>query len=428
MICLIKEVKKSQFMKRFALITAFCLTAAATSRATNAGLKTLHGHVPTLPPGLTVKGRLPATNHLRLAIGLPMRDEAGLEDFLRQVYDPASANFHQYLSPEDFTARFGPAAEDYQAVIDFAVTNGLKVVETHGNRLLLDVEGRVDAIERAFHLTMRSYRHPKEARDFFAPDNEPSVAAQLTIADVSGLSNYILTRPKSLQRVQTNGTADANPRNGPSSGGSYMGNDFRTAYLPGVTLTGTGQMVGLLQFDGFYASDILAYASAAGLPSVPVRTVLLDGYNGVPTTGLDSGNSEVSLDIEMAMAMAPGLAGIIVFEAGPSGIPNDVLNRMAASNQVKQLSCSWGWGGGPSTTTDNIFKQMAAQGQSFFSASGDSDAFTLGANSVNGVDNPANANTLSSSPYITMVALENRIEKEPAVFRCPHTSALVGRI
>jgi hypothetical protein len=195
MICLIKEVKKSQFMKRFALITAFCLTAAATSRATNAGLKTLHGHVPALPPGLTAKGQLPTTNHLRLAIGLPMRDEAGLEDFLRQVYDPANANFHQSLSPEDFTARFGPAAEDYQAVIDFAVTNGLKVVETHGNRLLLDVEGRVDAIERAFHLTMRSYRDPKEARDFFAPDNEPSVAAQLTIADVSGLSNWASAWP-----------------------------------------------------------------------------------------------------------------------------------------------------------------------------------------------------------------------------------------
>jgi subtilase family serine protease len=97
------------------------------------------------------------------------------------------------------------------------------------------------------------------------------------------------------------------------------------------------------------------------------------------------------------------LSKIIVFEAGPSANPNDVLNRMASSNQVKQLSCPWGWGGGPSITTDNIFKQMAAQGQSFFSASGDSDAFTTGANSVNGVDNSSLVNAPSSSPYITMV-------------------------
>ena len=70
----------------------------------------------------------------------------------------------------------------------------------------------------------------------------------------------------------------------------------------------------------------------------------------------------------------------------------------ASSNTVKNLSCSWGWGGGPSTTTDNIFKSMAAEGQSFFNASGDSDAFTTGASSVNGVDNTSFANAPSSIP------------------------------
>ena len=107
----------------------------------------------------------------------------------------------------------------------------------------------------------------------------------------------------------------------------------------------------------------------------------------------------------MAMAMAPGLAQIVVFEGNPNNFtPNDILNAMLASSAtVKNLSCSWGWSGGPSTTTDNIFKNMAAVGQSFFSASGDSDAFTTGATSVNGVDNTSLANAPSSSPYITQV-------------------------
>ena len=78
------------------------------------------------------------------------------------------------------------------------------------------------------------------------------------------------------------------------------------------------------------------------------------------------------------MAMAPGLSKIMVFEGGPNGLQNDILNAMAANSAVKSLSCCWGWSGGPSTTTDNIFKQMASQGQSFFNASGDSDAFTVG--------------------------------------------------
>ena len=156
-------------------------------------------------------------------------------------------------------------------------------------------------------------------------------------------------------------------------------------------MTGAGQTVGLFEFDGFYSSDIAAYAAAAGngRTNIVIQTVLLDGYNGVPTTGADSGNPEVSLDIEMAMAMAPGLAKIVVFEGDPNNFaPNDILNSMLAnSDTVKNLSCSWGWSGGPSTTTDNIFKNMAAVGQSFFNASGDSDAFTTGASSVNGVDN-----------------------------------------
>ena len=165
--------------------------------------------------------------------------------------------------------------------------------------------------------------------------------------------------------------------------------------------------VGLLEFDGFYSSDIAAYAAAAGngRTNIVIQTVLLDGYDGVPTTGANSGNGEVSLDIEMAMAMAPGLAKIVVFEADPNnGLPNDILNAMLTdSNTVKNLSSSWGWSGGPSTTTDNIFKNMSAAGQSFFNASGDNDAFTTGASSVNGVDNASLYNAPSSSPYITQV-------------------------
>ncbi len=162
-------------------------------------------------------------------------------------------------------------------------------------------------------------------------------------------------------------------------------------------------MVGLLEFDGFYANDIAAYETMAGLASVPIQTVLLDGFDGVPTSGPYGGSQEVSLDIEMAMAMAPGLSSIVVFEAGPAGVVNDALSTMAATSQVKQFSCSWGWAGGPSATTDNIFKQMAAQGQSFFAASGDSDAYTTGAASVNGVDNPSLGNAPASCPYITVV-------------------------
>ena len=116
----------------------------------------------------------------------------------------------------------------------------------------------------------------------------------------------------------------------------------------------------------------------------------------------NGGNDEVSLDIEMAMAMAPGLSKIVVFEGNSADfIPNDILGAMAASNTIKNLSCSWTWSGGPSTTTDTIFKNMASYGQSFFQASGDTDAFVAGSN--NDVDKSTQLHGPASSPYLTAV-------------------------
>jgi hypothetical protein len=383
------------------VVIASLLATSTLSLAAVAGSKSLPGHVPKIALGLTPQGVLPGTNQLRLAIGLSLRDPDGLNDFLGQLYDPASTNYQHYLNPEEFADRFGPTIADYLAVKTFAQTNHLTITAVHGNRLLLDVAGSAADIQRAFNLHLLSYHHPTESRDFYAPDADPSVAQDLPVADVSGLDNYALPHPH-FKRSQAAGQAQANGT-GSGDSGEYIGNDFRAAYVPGTSLTGAGQIVGLVQFDGFYASDISAYAASAGLSVVPLQTVLLDGFDGTPTTGPDSGNVEVSLDIEMAMSMAPGLSSIVVFEAGSSGIPNDVLNTMVASNQVRQLSCSWGWEGGPTNTTDAIFKEMAAQGQSFFTASGDGDAYTTGASSVNGVDNPSLGDTPSSNPYITVV-------------------------
>jgi hypothetical protein len=329
------------------------------------------GHVPRAVARSQPIGRLPATNQLRLAIGLPLRDPSGLENLLAQLYDPASANFRQYLTPEEFTARFGPTEQDYQAVKDFAKSNGLRVTVTHPNRVVLDVEATVTDIQKAFHLTLRTYRHPREAREFYAPDVEPSVDLAVPILHVSGLDNYSLPHP--ISKVRRGGdVVNATPNAGTGPGGTYRGSDFRKAYVPGTTLTGAGQSVGLLQFDGFYTNDIATYASQAGLPNVPVTVVPVNG--GVSTPG--SGNSEVCLDIEMVMSMAPGVTNIYVYEAPNNTIYfDDLLNRMANDNLSSQLSSSWG-GGPPNATAEQIFKQMASQGQSFFNASGDSDAFT----------------------------------------------------
>ena len=177
---------------------------------------------------------------------MPLRNSAELDHLLQQLYDPASPNYRRYLTPEEFTQRFGPTKQDYQALMDFAKANGLAVTVTHPNRVVLDVEGAVADIQKAFHLTLRVYRHPREAREFYAPDLEPSVDFAVPILRVSGLDNYALPHPNLQLRPVPSVPAGVTPNVGSGPGGSYQGRDFRSAYVPGNSLNGTGQSVGLV--------------------------------------------------------------------------------------------------------------------------------------------------------------------------------------
>ena len=382
---------------RTVLLTLFLL--AGMCPVFGAGSKQLHGHVPEATKRLAAISRLSPTNELHLAIGVPLRDPAGLDKFLADVYDPASPNYRHFLTPAEFTARFSATEADYTAVKNFALTNGFKITHEHGNRLLLEVTARAAGVEHAFRFKLNKFKHPTEAREFFAPDAEPTIDLDLPVADVQGLSDF--SRPHS--RIHKADGKTVAPKNGSApDGSSYFGDDFRNAYAAGTVLTGAGQQVGLLQFDGYYPADIASYAQKAGggRTNIVIQTVLTDSFSGIPTTGVNSGNPEVSLDIEMAMAMAPGLAKIVVFEADPSGNANTILAAMVTNTAIKQFSCSWGWPG-PDTTTENYFKQMILQGQSFFSASGDGDAFVDGSN--NDVNNSSQNTYPSGSPNITQV-------------------------
>ena len=339
--------------------------ALAASAVAPSGLKQLHGHVPQAVSHLTSLGQLSATNQMHLTIGLPLHNREALTNLLRQVYDPNSPNFHHFLTPDEFSAQFGPTVQDYQAVLQFARSNGLTITHTHGNRMSVGVTAKASDVERAFHVSMRKFSHPKDARNFYAPNTEPSVDANLPILSVQGLNNYVQPHPL-LERMPA---SKIKPAAGTGPGGGYMGTDFRTAYLPGSTLNGAGQIVGLMQFDGYFASDITTYEALAGYTNVPLQNVLLDGFDGSP----GANNDEVCLDIETVISMAPALSKVVVFEAGPFGNPNDILSAMAASNSIKQFSASWGYS--IDGTTEQLYQQLALQGQTFLNASGDGDAW-----------------------------------------------------
>ena len=297
-----KQKGQFQFFNYFLSVLSLALTFQFVLPARAAGLQMVERHLPAAAANLIPVGQLSNTTRLNLAIGLPLRHQTALSNLLQQINDPASPNYHHYLTPEQFTEQFGPSEVDYQAVIAFARQNGLQVNAQHPNRMLLDVSGTVADLERVLHVRMRTYRHPTENRNFFAPDTEPTLELATPILSISGLNNYSPPRPRLVAKLLVRGQ-NAVPHAGSGPGGAYRGNDFRAAYVPDSTLDGLGQIVGLLQFDGYTASDIAYYESQAGLPSITLSNVLLDGFSGSPTGS--GGEVEVSLDIETAISMAP---------------------------------------------------------------------------------------------------------------------------
>ena len=404
---------KLEFLFGIALLLA-TVSFAPTSRADQP--QVLHGHVRKITRKLSPLGRVDASNHMHLAIGLPLRNREQLTNLLEEIYNPASPNFRHFLKADEFAASFGPSAEDYQSVIDFAKAHHLKIDRTHPNRTLVDVSGSVASIEDALHVHMQRFKHPKENREFFAPDAEPSLNLKTPVLAVSGLDNYVKPTPR-LHRL----TASPQPRIRPWGGGGggtgtytgpYQGYQFRDAYVPDLSQEGEGQSVGLFELYGYSIQDIEAYEDESFIsPYVTVQSVLIDGatdddFNALDQDGYLDYAFETTGDIQMAIAMAPSLSKVLVY-IGPTPLDqpplgtnysqnptttaqiNDVLNRMATDNQARQLSCSYGMDINLSTV--QIFQQYAAQGQSFFLASGDAGAFS------SATDEPAD------NPYITVV-------------------------
>jgi subtilase family serine protease len=392
------------------LATCVLLFVGLAFSAPAQALQQLHQRHSQVTKKLTPVERLDGNTRLDLAIGLPLRNRDKLTNLLEQLYQPSSPNFRHFLTPEQFTASFGPTEKDYESVINFAKSHELNVKRTHPNRTLLDVSGSVADIEKALHVHMRVYRHPTEARNFFAPDADPTVDLATPLLAISGLDSYVKPKPnihvnlnpKVQPKVHPLGGGDGGGGGGGSGTGTYgyMGSDFQAAYTPLTLLDGTGQSIGLFELSGYATSDISDFIGESGVPGVPLQNVYVDGFDG------DDSNPDFSVectaDIEIAMSMAPGLSQIYVYEGPtPENEPparqlpattaqiNDTLNKMATDNLSRQLSCSYAMDINNSTV--QIFQQFAAQGQSFFQASGDFGAY------------PASIDEPIDDPYITVV-------------------------
>ena len=320
-------------------------------------------------------GRLPASQTLRFDVVLALRHEPELDNFLEDIYNPDSPNYRQFVSVEEFTKRFGPSQEDYDAVLNWAKANGLKLVGGSRDGMDVQLTGTVAAIEKALHVTMNTYQHPTDNRVFFAPDREPAVDLPFALWHVSGLDNYSLPHPMLQHR-----DAVAQPNiKGSCPSNSYCASDMRAAYYGGTTLTGTGQTIGILELAGSDLADVKAYYKATKQKQPYTPTLISEGgYSTACLFSKGCDDTEQTLDMTQAMGMAPGTKMLYMFVCGNGSSFSDTACFSGMSTHTPlsaQLSGSWSWQPADPGTDDPYFKKFAAQGQNFFTASGDSGSY-----------------------------------------------------
>ena len=354
----------------------------------------LSNHVPSVHIQNAIQrarhlGRMAANSQISLTVSLNLQNQDKLDELLTQLYDPKSAQFGKFLSSEQFAQNFYTSSSDIETISNYLLVQGLQIQERVGNTLR--VSGTAQNIESAFGTEMHEY-HVAEANGSlslkFAASFEPLLRSDIAakVSGIIGLNNFSSFVSHAHEAISSKGI-------GTGPGGGMTPNDIKKAYT--ITGTALGQTLALMELDGYLASDIAGYANVYGLPQVPLTNILIDGFSGAAGPGA----LEVVLDIELMMAVAPNAAKILVYEGinSSAGVLNTYA-RIANDNLAKQVSTSWG-----SPEQNNsaaflqaenlIFKQMAAQGQSIYAASGDFGAFDN--KSVLGVDDPA------SQPFVT---------------------------
>jgi subtilase family serine protease len=433
------------------LLAAFCSPPARAAEP-RVSLARHAAQTPALR-GARLLGRLAADTPLHFALTLPLRHQAALDTLLRRQYTPGDALYGHFVTSDEFVEQFGPTEEDYQAVAAWAQSQGLVVTGTHAGRTVLDVAGTARQVETAFAIRMNHYQAP-DGRVVFANSGAPRVARSVAarLAGVAGLSDISRMRPhfhRLTPRIM--GMRPSIPVGGGTGVGSgpaggLTPNDIKYAYgLSAITplfgsaagtttgtatlLDGKGQTIGVFELDGYNYTDIDKYISTFSLPAIPgktgtttqnpttVQAVLVDNFNGSPLTL--GGQEEVTLDIDMALALAPNAATIYSYEGNQgttaatanSTVVIDIFQKMADDKApngsgkplLQVISTSWGLAEQDEdpairNAENIIFQKMAAQGQSLFSATGDFGAFDgypkrLGPE----VDSPA------SQPFVTAV-------------------------
>jgi hypothetical protein len=297
--------------------------------------------------------------------------KADLQMLLAQQLDPASPNYHKWLTPEEFGARFGMSASDLLKITAWLKSQGFTVNEVSRGRNRVSFSGSAAQISSAFHSEFHQYmvngeKHIANATEFSVPS-----AFADTVLGFKNVNDFVL-KPRA-RKVSSKFTSSI-------SGNTFLApEDLATIYdinpLYNAGINGAGQTIVVVGQTAIKLSDLSSFRSAAGLPAKAPQLSLVTGSSSVTVPGDEV---EADLDLEWSGATARN-ATIIYVYADQSLAQGGVIGAFdfAIQNQIAPI-ISISYGACEIANSPSFFSflqadaiQAKAQGQTIVSAVGD---------------------------------------------------------
>ncbi|MBX6420721.1 MAG: S8/S53 family peptidase [Nevskia sp.] len=381
------------FVTRGGFALGFALAAFGAGAATGGWSNTASRAYP-LANAVAV-GVLPENQPLRIVLGLKLQNEGALDDFLARSRTPVTRDYGRSLSGAEFVAAYAPSLRQVQAVTDYLRRAGFSDIVVAPNRLLVSATAPAASVEAAFATQLMRFEY--QGRTVYANTLDAKVPAALggLVQAVLGLQNA--EHPQPLLELPSAATPAAT-----TAGHNPVA--FAAIYDATSVAPGAGTDLGIVT-DGDLTqtvADFQAFENQNGL-SVPLHFVPAE-VNGSDT----SGTLEWDLDSQSAAGIAGGLRSITFYNAASLSDADLAMayNDAVVANAVKAINVSLGicekseHTSGGMAVDDAIFKQAAAQGQTFFVSSGDGGSHT-GCSGHGGLT--VQVSYPASSPYVVAV-------------------------
>lgn len=345
-----------------------------TAEITNSELSPIQGSLHPLAQPQNDTGRMPPSSRLNgisLYFNRSAAQQADLDALLAAQQNPSSPQFHQWLTPEQFAARFGMAQSDIDKVQSWLQQQGFAIDSVARGRTMIRFSGTVGQVESAFSTQMHYYN--VRGAQHFAPSTPLSVPAAIAPV-VAGVRNLNDFRPHPMH---------IRPRAAFTSGSTgnvfFAPGDIAKAYdvgpLTSGGIDGTGQSIAIVGQSSIQLSDIENFQSAAGLTKKDPTQVLVPGTGEPAASTGDQGESDI--DLEWSGALAPGANIVFVYVGATTtfsvydSMQYAIDEKLAPIISMSYASCEPELQASDFTTLESMFSQAATQGQSVFAASGD---------------------------------------------------------